>query len=106
MHDGERSGLQVGELFQVLRGQWSVRDIFRKDARLIFLHRLMRAGHDIGSGERLDVAILMEQIRAEQRPLSFFEEDASVPTVRQMRGPAVAKSVLPRCKGPLVSEGA
>ena len=74
MHDGGRSGLQVGELFQVLRGQWSVRDTLRKDARLIFLHRLMRAAHDIGRGERLDVAILMEQIRAEQRPSSEADE--------------------------------
>jgi hypothetical protein len=30
MHDGERFGLQVGELFQVLRGQWCLGDILRK----------------------------------------------------------------------------
>src|SRR5258706_16428636 len=106
MHDGERFRLQVGELFQVLRGKWRVRDILRKDARLIFLHRLMRAAHDIGRGERFDVSDLMEQVRTEQCSLRFFEEDASVPAVGQMRGPAVAKSVLPRCKGPTVSEGA
>jgi hypothetical protein len=106
MHDGERFGLHVGELFQVLRGEWCVRDILRKDARLILLHRLMRAAHDIGRGERFDAADSMEQVRTEQCSLRFFEEDASVPAVGQMRSPAEAKSVLPRCKGPTVSERA
>ena len=55
--------------------------ILRKNARLIFLHRLMRAAHDIGRGERFDVADLMEQVRTEQCSLCFFEEDASVPAV-------------------------
>jgi hypothetical protein len=63
MHDGERFGLQVGELFQVLRGEWCVGNIIRKDARLKLLHRLMRAPHDIGRGERFDVAHVMEQVR-------------------------------------------
>jgi hypothetical protein len=49
----------------------------------------MRAAHDIGRGERLDVAGLMEQVRAEQRLLRFFEEYAGVPAVRQMRRLAI-----------------
>jgi hypothetical protein len=44
----------------------------------------MRAPHDIGRGERFDVADLMEQVRTEQCSLRFFEEDASVPAVGQM----------------------
>src|SRR5579862_7646755 len=106
MHNGERFGLKVGELFQVLRGEWCVRDILRKDARLIFLHRPTRAAHYIGRGERFGVADLMEQVRTEQCSLRFFEQNAGVPAVGQMRGPAVAKPVLPRFKTPTVSEGA
>jgi hypothetical protein len=41
----------------------------------------MRAAHDIGRGERFDVAVQMEQVRTEQCSLRFFEEDASVPAV-------------------------
>jgi hypothetical protein len=48
----------------------------------------------------------MEQVRTEQCSLRFFEEDASVPAVGQMGSLAVAKAVLPRRKGPAVSEGA
>jgi hypothetical protein len=66
----------------------------------------MRAAHDIGRGERFDVADLMEQVRTEQCSLRFFEEDARVPAVGQMGSLAVAKAVLPRRKGPAVSEGA
>ena len=66
----------------------------------------MRAPHDIGRGERFDVADLMEQVRTEQCSLRFFEEDASVPAVGQMGSLALAKAVLPRRKGPAVSEGA
>src|SRR5579862_6442495 len=99
MHNGEGFGLQVGELLQVLRGEGCVRDILGKDTRLIFLHRLMRAAHNIANGKRFDVADLMEQVRTEQCSLRFFEEDASVPPVGQMRSPAVAKSILPRRKG-------
>jgi hypothetical protein len=66
----------------------------------------MRAAYDIGRGERFDVADLMEQVRTEQCPLRFFEEDAGVPAVGQMGSLAVAKAVLPRRKGPAVSEGA
>jgi hypothetical protein len=81
MHDGERFGLLVSELFQVLCGECCVGHILRENARLIFLQRLIRAAHDIGGGERFDVADLMEQVRTEQCSLRFFEEDASVPTV-------------------------
>src|SRR5271169_1890567 len=106
MHDGERLGLWFGELFQVLRGVWCVGHILREDARLIFLHRLMRAAHDIGRAKRFDVPVLMEQVRTEQCSLRFFKEDASVPAVGQMGSLAIAKAVLPRRKGPAVSEGA
>src|SRR5258708_28995364 len=106
MHDGECFGLQVREFFQVLPGEWCVRDILRKDTCLIFLHRLMRAAHDIGRGERFDVAHLMEQVRTEQCSLCLFEEDASVPAVGQMRSPAVAKSVLSCSKSSAISQTA
>jgi hypothetical protein len=68
--------------------------------------RLMRAAHDIGRGERFEVADLMEQVRTEECSLRFFEEDTSVPAVGQMGSLAVTKAVLPRRKGPAVSEGA
>jgi hypothetical protein len=81
VHDGERFGVQIGELFQVLPSEWCVGNILREDARLKILHRLTRAAHDIGSGERFDVAHVMEQVRTEQRLLGLFEEDAGVPAV-------------------------
>ena len=62
MHDGECFGLQVGELFQVPCGEWGVGHILRENAGLLFLQRLMRAAHDIGRGERFDVADLMKQV--------------------------------------------
>src|SRR6266436_412795 len=98
MHDGECFWLQVREYFQVLPGEWCVRDVLRKVTCLIFLHRLTRAAHDIGGGDRFNVADLVEQVRTEQCSLCLFEEDASVPAVGQMRSPAVLKSVLPCCK--------
>jgi hypothetical protein len=60
----------------------------------------MRAAHDIGRGDRFNVADLVEQVRTEQCSLCLFEEDASVPAVGQMRSPAVLKSVLPVAKAP------
>jgi hypothetical protein len=89
MHDGECFGLQVREFFQVLPGEWCVRDILGEDTHLIFLHRLMRAAHDIGRGDRFNIADLVEQVRTEQCSLCLFEEDASVPAVGQIRSPAV-----------------
>jgi transcriptional regulator with GAF, ATPase, and Fis domain len=58
----------------------------------------MRAANDIGSGERFDLADMMEQVRAERRFLRFFEKHTRVPAVGQMGSLAIAKTVLPGCK--------
>src|SRR6202044_3401451 len=58
----------------------------------------------IGSGDRLDVPALMEQVRTQQSSLRFFKQDAGVPSVRQMRSPAVTEAVLARGKRFAVSE--
>jgi hypothetical protein len=73
MHDGERFGIQVGELFEVLRGECGVGHILGENAGLILLERLMAAAHDIGRGERFDVADLMEQVRTKECSLRFLE---------------------------------
>jgi len=56
VHDGECCGVQVGELFQVPRGDWCVGDVLCENARLILLQRLLRGAHDIS--RRLNCKLL------------------------------------------------
>src|SRR5206468_1541990 len=50
----------------------------------------------IGGGDRLDLAVLLQEIRAEERALGRLEEEARVPAVGHVRRAAVAPAVPPR----------
>src|SRR5579872_4430011 len=54
----------------------------------------MRAAHNVAIGKRFDVAHLVEQVGTEKCSVRFLKKDARVPAVRQMRSPAVTKSIL------------
>jgi hypothetical protein len=68
--------------------------VLRQHSGLIIPHRLLRPPDHVRFGERLDVSVLVEQIRAEQRLLRLLEQYASVPAVRQVRRATEAEPVL------------
>jgi hypothetical protein len=98
-------GFRSASFFKFSSVSGVVGHISRENSRLIFLQRLMRAANDIGRRERFEVAGLLEQVRTKQRFLSFLEEHASVPAVRQVRSLAVAKGVLAGQKGRAIRHG-
>src|ERR1035437_1417574 len=55
--------------------------------------RLAEATDDVVAGDRLDVSVLMKQIRAKQHALRFLEQQARVPAMRNLRRVEEAKSM-------------
>src|SRR5690348_9051081 len=86
VHDGEGLWFQVGEFAEDAFGLASVRHVAGEWACLESFHGLVRRFDQVGGGERLHVAEMMEEVGAEQSLAGFFEEDAGVPTVRDVRG--------------------
>src|SRR5271156_2863649 len=66
----------------------------------------MRASDDIFGSNRRAVTGLVEQVRAEQRPLGFLKKHPRIPAVRQMGCLAIAEAELARRKHFSVSKRA
>ncbi len=88
----------VEQITEIAPHLYRVSTILRKNPRLIFFHRLTRAAYNIATGKRFDVAGLVERIGTEKHSLRSLKKDARVPAMRQMRRPAVTKSIRPVAK--------
>src|SRR5438093_147838 len=96
VHDGEGLRLERRQAREDAFRHRGVGEVVRERPGLVAEERVAEAPDHIGGGDRLDLAVLLQEIRAEERALGRLEEEARVPAVGHVRRAAVAPAVPPR----------
>lgn len=94
MHGGERPRLQVRQLSKDAAGVVSVRDVAGKRAGFRPDQGFARAIGNAGVCERLHITPLVKKIRAEQSAIGLFEQNAGIPSVRNVWRRAEAETIV------------
>src|SRR5438874_816833 len=95
VHGGEGLRLERGQVREDAVRHRRVGQVVRERPRLVVAERVTKAPDDVGGGERLDLAVLLQDIRAEERAFGLLEEETRVPAVGHVRRAAVAEAVPP-----------
>src|SRR5213596_3291718 len=83
VHGGEGLRLERRQVREDAVRHRRVGQVVRERPHLVVEERVTKAPDHVGGGERLDLAVLLQEIRAEERAFGLLEEESRVPAVQR-----------------------